>query len=283
MGGMGHMGAFGMSGASAGNVGGWGGTGGTNNMGGIGNMAGTSGLSGYGYGYTNGGPGYGNPGLSSGYPGGGAYGSGYGGYGYGSPYGGGAAMGYGYPNAGGVGRAWGGCGSPSYSGAIRWAMSIRIMVAMGWATAIPTRRWLTPRPRRVSAIHRPNVSPATGATNAVARGHYLGIDEEPVIDTERRTDIKVAKVYPRHHNGAGGSSCRRLLHSINGYLTQEKRKPDLVIANALRRDPQDERAHGARWQRSTPSRPGFHDRMSVGPGVWVGSPGSGGNRNCRDQ
>ncbi len=210
MGGMGHMGPFGMSGVSAGNVGGWGGTGGLNNM--------------TGYGYPPSGMGSGGSGVSPGFYGGGygaTYGAryggaGYSGYGLSYPYGGGYGMGYSYPYSGfGMRSAWGyryggygmGYGYPSVTAAYGAPTT-----GFGYSSAY--------------------LAPATSAANTAAQGHYLGIDEEPVVDAGGVRGMKVAKVYPGTAAARAGIQVGDVLHSINGYLTQQRGNLAWIIANA---------------------------------------------------
>jgi hypothetical protein len=174
-------------------------------FGGVGFFPGFNGYGlGYGYPYYGYGLGYGGYGL--GYGGYGGYGLGYGGYGYGYPgygYGMGDSYpnydyGYGYPNYYGTGYA------PSVGG-------------YGYSSAYVT----------------PDVGVASGVTTPVAgQGRYLGINEEPVTEAGGRQAIKVANVYPGTPAEKAGLQPGDVIHSINGYLTEQRGNLAWIIANA---------------------------------------------------
>ena len=204
MGGMGHMGAFGMSGVTAGGIGGVGVTSGMGRMSGMGSMGGY----GYGYGQTSAygyvGSGYGgsNPGLY-----GWGNGLGYGGYGLGY---GGSGLGYGY---GGFGYPLYGSAPGNYYYLYSNPISMASSAGFGYSSAY--------------------VAPATGAVNAVPyQGRYLGIDEEPIVDAAGRKGMKVARVYPGTAAEKAGLQAGDVIHSINGFSTEQRGNLAWIIANA---------------------------------------------------
>jgi hypothetical protein len=228
------MGPFGMSGANLGTVGARPGMGITNNPAGSGWPAGTGGPSGYGYGYTSGGPGYGNPGYAGGTYGAGVYGPASGRYGYGYPNTGGAAMAYAYWASP---RFWGSCGYPYYGGGYGMGYGYPYFggYAMGYGYGgygYPSTTMATAAPRAVSGYSSAYVPPGMGTSNGVASGHYLGIDEEPMVDTGGVRGMKIAKVYPGTAAEKAGLQVGDVLHSVNGYLTQQRGNLAWIIASA---------------------------------------------------
>ncbi len=80
-----------------------------------------------------------------------------------------------------------------------------------------------------------NVAPAAGAGNTVTYpGRYLGIDEEPVAEAGGRKGMKVAKVYPGTAAEKAGLQAGDVIHSINGYLTEQRGNLAWIIANAAK-------------------------------------------------
>ena len=70
------------------------------------------------------------------------------------------------------------------------------------------------------------VAPAAG------QGRYLGIDEEPVVEAGGKQGIKVANVYPGTPAEKAGLRPGDVIHSINGYLTEQRGNLAWIIANA---------------------------------------------------
>jgi serine protease Do len=67
---------------------------------------------------------------------------------------------------------------------------------------------------------------------AVAQGRYLGITEEPVTDASGQQTIKVAAVYPGSPAERAGLQPGDVIHSINGYLTEQRGNLSWIVANA---------------------------------------------------
>ncbi len=206
----GHMGGMGMGGMGMGHMGGYGGMG-MGRMGGYGygNRLGYGGYGGYGYGGFY--PGFYGLGLFGlGY---GGYGMGYGGYGMG--YGG---YGMGYGGYDGYGMGYGGYGYPYYGG------------YGGAGYSYPYVNTVYTSPTVYSSAY---VAPAAGAPNTVAaQGRYLGIDEEPVVEAGGRKGMKVSNVYPGTAAEKAGLKAGDVIHSINGYLTEQRGNLAWIIANA---------------------------------------------------
>jgi membrane-associated protease RseP (regulator of RpoE activity) len=134
----------------------------------------------------------------------GGYGLGLGGYGLG--YGGYGGYGYGYPGYGNGGYSYPyygyGYGYP-YNGA-GYGMPVG---GYGYSSAY--------------------VAPAV-----VNQGRYLGINEEAVAETGGKRGIKVTNVYPGTPAEKAGLHTGDVIHSINGYLTEERGNLAWIIANA---------------------------------------------------
>jgi S1-C subfamily serine protease len=78
---------------------------------------------------------------------------------------------------------------------------------------------------------------APGAVNSVTtpmvgQGRYLGINEEPVDEGGGKRGIKVANVYPGTPAEKAGLHVGDVIHSINGYLTEQRGNLAWIIANA---------------------------------------------------
>jgi PDZ domain len=207
----GHMGGFG-GGFGGGRMGGFGGFG----RGGFNRGFGYGGYGGFGffpwfyggYGYPGYGYGLGYGGYGLGY---GGYGLGYGGYGYGYPYYGYGYGGYGYPY---YGYGYGGYGYPNYGygyGGFPYYGSGYSYPVSGYSAAY--------------------VAPGSSAVTPV-QGRYLGIDEEQVVDSKGQKGIKVAAVYPSMPAEQAGLKPGDVIHSINGYLTEQRGNLAWIIANA---------------------------------------------------
>ncbi len=205
--GMGHMGGMGM-----GHMGGYGYGGGYRGLGYGGFYPGFYGGYGlYGLGYGGYGLGYGGYGL--GYGGYGGYGMGYGGYGgYGMGYGG-YGMGYG-------GYGMGGYGYPYYGG-------------YGMGYSYPYTNTVYTNPVAGFGYSSAYVAPAAG-TMMAGQGRYLGIDEEPAVDAGGRKGMKVTNVYPGTAAEMAGLQAGDVIHSINGYLTEQRGNLAWIIANAAK-------------------------------------------------
>jgi hypothetical protein len=148
-------------------------------------------------GYGWGGPGFANAGY--GFPGSGlAYGSGYGspGYGYG--------MGNGYPSYGP------GAGNPNYGGGYSY---VSRYVAPGGGYVAPD-------------------SGSAKMAQTSMQGRRLGINEEPVVDTNNQRGMKVTEVQPGTAAAKAGLQVGDVIHSINGYYTQQVGNLPWIIANA---------------------------------------------------
>lgn len=65
-----------------------------------------------------------------------------------------------------------------------------------------------------------------------ARGRSLGIDVEPVVEAAGVRGLKVSKVYPGTAAEGAGLQVGDVIHSINGYLTEERGNLAWIIANA---------------------------------------------------
>ena len=78
----------------------------------------------------------------------------------------------------------------------------------------------------------PYSAPIASVPNMAARGSDLGIDEEPVVDAAGARGMKVARVHPGTAAAKAGIQAGDVLHSINGYLTQQQGNLAWIIANA---------------------------------------------------
>ena len=78
------------------------------------------------------------------------------------------------------------------------------------------------------------VAPTGSAANTVmpAQGRYLGIDEDPVVDSTGRKGMKVSNVYPGTAAQRAGLRVGDVIYSINGYLTEQRGNLAWIIANA---------------------------------------------------
>jgi hypothetical protein len=206
MGGMG-MGGMGMGGMGMGHMGmggmGMGGMGGR----GFGNRGfGFGGFGGFGFfpGFWGFGPGWGYPFLG-------------GGFGYGYPYYGG----FGYPYYDGFGYGnpyYGGFGYPDY----------------GYGYGNPYYATNFSSPGVGVTYTSAYVAPTGSAANMLmpVQGRYLGIDEEPVVDSTGRRGMKVTNVYPGTAAQRAGLRVGDVFYSINGYLTEQRGNLAWIIANA---------------------------------------------------
>jgi hypothetical protein len=84
----------------------------------------------------------------------------------------------------------------------------------------------------ISGSYREPGSPDPSMTALPARGRNLGIDEEPVVEASGVRGLKVSKVYPGTAAERAGLQAGDVIHSINGYLTQERGNLAWIIANA---------------------------------------------------
>ena len=77
-------------------------------------------------------------------------------------------------------------------------------------------------------------APTLSAANTAVqgRGRNLGIDEEPVVEAGGVRGMKVTKVYPGTAAARAGIQVGDVIHSINGYLTQQRGNLAWIIANA---------------------------------------------------
>lgn len=64
------------------------------------------------------------------------------------------------------------------------------------------------------------------------QGRYLGIDEEPVVNSNGVRGMKVAKVYPGTAAEKAGLHAGDMIYSINGYLTTERGNLAWIIGKA---------------------------------------------------
>jgi hypothetical protein len=229
MGGMGQMGAFGMSGVTAGGLGGVGPTSG------MGRMSGLDGMGSMG-GYSEG-LGSSGSGIASGY-GLGGYGYGYGqtsGYGYlGSGYIGGGPSFYGRGTGGGYGGSRLGY-SDSFLGYSYGAYASSLYGSAPGNYYYPYSNPISLTSGAGFGYSSAYVAPGAGAGTVNwggYQGRYLGIDEEPVVDAGGRKGMKVAKVYPGTAAETAGLRVGDVIHSINGYLTEQRGNLSWIIANA---------------------------------------------------
>jgi S1-C subfamily serine protease len=65
---------------------------------------------------------------------------------------------------------------------------------------------------------------------APSQGRYLGIDEQPVVDSGGR-GMQVTRVFPGSAAEQAGLQVGDVIHSANGYLTQEHGNLAWIIAN----------------------------------------------------
>ena len=108
----------------------------------------------------------------------------------------------------------------------------------------------------------PYSAPIASTANMAARGSDLGIDEEPVVDAAGARGMKVAKVHPGTAAAKAGLEAGDVLHSINGYLTQQQGNLAWIIANAAPGHRLEIRLRSAaRWSRAYHHRP---DQLTVG-------------------
>jgi hypothetical protein len=77
-------------------------------------------------------------------------------------------------------------------------------------------------------------NPSDPSTTApeTARARDFGIDEEPVVDPGSVRGIKVSRVYPGTAAEQAGLKAGDVIHSINGYLTQQRGNLAWIIAHA---------------------------------------------------
>ena len=224
----GHMGGMGMGGGHMGGMGmGYG------HMGGMGMGYGHMGGMGYGQhpgyynhqgygGYNYGGRGYGGFGGIGLFPGFYGYGLGFGGLGYGLGYGGLGYGGLGYGYGGGYGYPYYYGGYPSGYG-----------YSSGYGYGYPYDSNVYAAPGAGTTYSSAYVAPAASAAATMpAQGHYLGIDEEPVVDASGRRGMKVTNVYPGTAAQRAGLQSGDVIYSINGYLTEQRGNLAWIIANA---------------------------------------------------
>jgi hypothetical protein len=78
-----------------------------------------------------------------------------------------------------------------------------------------------------------SLSPGVGEVTKVrGPGRYLGIDEEPTVDSGGTAGIKVTRVFPGSPAEATGLRVGDVIHSINGYLTTERGNLAWIISVA---------------------------------------------------
>jgi membrane-associated protease RseP (regulator of RpoE activity) len=89
-------------------------------------------------------------------------------------------------------------------------------------------------PATSNAYSRAYVAPATGSATmaqpAVPK-QRLGIYEEPVVDSNNQSGIKVTNVEPNTAAERAGLQVGDVIHSVNGYLTQHTGNLAWIIAN----------------------------------------------------
>jgi hypothetical protein len=178
------------------------------------------GSGGYGWGrpgYAYGGSGWGNPGYAYGGSGWGNRGYASGGSGWGSPGYGYGGNRYGYS---GSGLAYGGYryGNPSY----------------GYQSAYPNSNVGPSYPNPGFAYNPAYVAPRTDAATmaqTAVQGRNLGINEEPAVDANNQQGMKVTNVQPGTAAARAGLQVGDVIHSANGYLTQQPGNLPWIIAN----------------------------------------------------
>jgi hypothetical protein len=74
-------------------------------------------------------------------------------------------------------------------------------------------------------------SPSPSASGHADRVADLGIDEEPVVDTDGARGMKISKVYPSTPAERAGFKPGDVIRSVNGYLTQQAGNLTWIIAN----------------------------------------------------
>ncbi len=201
-----------------------GGGGGGHGGGGGGHGGGGGGRGGFG------GGGYGGGGYRGGY-GGGGYQGGYGGYG--GFYGGlglGYGLGYGYGGYGGYGYGYPayGYGYPAYGYSDP-------AYGYGYTQPYVNGGYVDPQYQATyPTIYTMPATQAVGttATATVGQRRYLGIDETPVVDTNGTRGMKVATVYAGTPAEKSGLQIGDVIHSVNGYLTENPGNLAWIIANA---------------------------------------------------
>jgi hypothetical protein len=140
----------------------------------------------------------------------------YYGYGFGYPWYGDLGFGFGYPWNGyggyGVGYPGYGFGYPAYGYAYNYPVAT-FGPGFGYSSAY--------------------VAPGGAATTStVGQRRYLGIDEQPITESNGKRAIKVGKVYPGTAAEKAGLQVGDVIQSINGYLTEVPGNLAWVIANA---------------------------------------------------
>jgi hypothetical protein len=223
MGGMGgHMGGMGMGGMGMGGMGmGMGGMGG--HMGGMGGFGGFN----RGFGF-NRGLGFGGLGGFGGF----GFFPGFWGGGFGYPFWGGYGLGWGYPYYGGYGLGWGGYGYPYYGG-YGYGYDPYYGYGGGYGYGYPYYGYASNAGGVPVTYTSAYVAPGASAANIVLpQGRYLGIDEEPVVDTSGRKGMKISNVYPGTPAQRAGLRVGDVIYSINGYLTEQRGNLAWIIANA---------------------------------------------------
>jgi membrane-associated protease RseP (regulator of RpoE activity) len=106
--------------------------------------------------------------------------------------------------------------------------------------------YLAPYTTSAAAEDSPNESsssyPSTPSTNpapalrevppSTTTGRSLGIEAEPVVEAGGVAGLKVTKVYPESVAEKAGLHAGDVIHSINGYLTQQPGNLAWIIAHA---------------------------------------------------
>jgi hypothetical protein len=75
------------------------------------------------------------------------------------------------------------------------------------------------------------VSTAPSPTPAPTGARSFGIDEEGIVEADGTLAIKVARVYPESPAQQAGLKVGDVIHSINGYLTEQPGNVAWIIAN----------------------------------------------------
>ena len=77
------------------------------------------------------------------------------------------------------------------------------------------------------------VAPGSGAAaTTLTHRRILGIDEEPVVASDGKRSMKITNIYPGTAAEKAGLQPGDVLHSVNGYLTEQRGNLAWIIANA---------------------------------------------------
>jgi hypothetical protein len=172
--------------------------------------------------------------MHGGFGGGGYRGyGGYGGYGLGLGFGYGLGYGLGWGGYGGYGLGWGGYGYP-WSGGYGYGYP-GYGYDYGYANPYPYNGFLAPAYGAGTAYGMSATAPVVNTTTAIAapsQRRFLGITEQPVVDTDGTRAMKVETVYSGSAADQSGLKPGDVIKSVNGFVTETPGNLAWIIANA---------------------------------------------------